>query len=104
MRKNIVKLAKVVTGFYEKDLSPYEIYNLIDRNSNLEFLPTILKPKELLVLCFLCPLIKLGEYVEGDEYVIDNNIFSFMIIDFDEVNNEISCQDCYGDGYITCNE
>ena len=104
MRKNIVKLAKIVTGFYENDLNPYEVFNLIYRNDNLDFLTEILKPKELLVLCFLVPLIKSGEYVEGQEHMIDNNLFSFMEIRFGELSDEMSCPDCYGDGYISCSE
>jgi hypothetical protein len=104
MRKNIVVFAKMVTKFYDGDLSPYEILILISRHEGLKFLIKMLNSRELLVVCFLVPLIKSGEYIKGHEHIINNYLFSFMEIHFGELSDEMSCPDCYGDGYISCSE
>lgn len=114
MRNNIVNIAKACLSFIDEETTtPQIIYSQLMMNPHLSNIKKMLTPKDALTVCFLAPMIHHGDYKEGSEYVIDNFLYSFSTVDFDDVKEEaecnscsgtgtISCDHCYGDGYIPC--
>ena len=116
MRKNIVKLANLVLKNSDEEFdTPQSVIQEIRSNSLLKFLMDMLTPKELVIISFLTILIKNGKYQEGTELLIDQFLFSYSIIQFEEQTEQVdcdycdgdgtlSCDTCFGDGYIDCSQ
>jgi hypothetical protein len=103
MKKNIAKLAKLPLKYVGSDnIVPEGVLQIIKTTQILRFLLDLLSPRDLVILCFLTTLMKKEKYNEGMEEVMNQFLFSFSVVHFDEQTEEVDCSYCDGDGTVSC--
>lgn len=92
-----LKLSNVFSG-----KSPRAIYNILTVTKINREIINVLKPDDIIILCFMTPLIKNTKDYNSLYDKIVANLYTFSVFVINSIEDDIECQDCGGNGELTC--
>jgi len=98
---NLIALAKSIQSFIQKDATLEAIYKEICSNKLIPF-KDFIKPVDLIKIVFLVKEVSNGKDPRKIMSELDNNLFLFSTVEFEDNNQELDCEKCLGDGKVTC--
>jgi hypothetical protein len=98
---NLIALAKSIQSFIQKDATLEAIYKEVCSNKSLPF-KDFVKPVDLIKIVFLAKKVSNREDPKEIMSELNNNLFLFSTVEFEDNNQELDCEKCLGDGKVTC--
>lgn len=92
-----LKLSNVFAG-----KNPRAIYNILTVLKINREIINALKPDDIIILCFMIPLIKNTKDYNSLYDKIVANLYTFSVFVINSIEDDIECQDCGGNGEYTC--
>lgn len=87
-----------------KNTSVNLIYKELTSGPLFESLSKVIDAKSFVILSFLIFFKKKDKYTEGMSVVINNDLFTFSLVQIDQNFTEGECDECYGRGHVSCGE
>ena len=95
-------MAQKLSKFFTNENEPSEVLELLTRDNKHRNFFTVVKPLDGVKLAFLINGINNGLDIHTMLLDIENNLFSFTIVEFDDVPSSVACDECGGNGTIVC--
>ena len=105
MEKN--KLISVIKKIHQtnfKNLQPTDIYTYFHSTFPYSQMAEAMTAKDIVISSFLLPFVDTPEVLDKKYDEIVNNLFAYSLIEVDLDYSEVSCPECYGNGYQECSD
>lgn len=103
-KSRLISLSKKFSRTNPKLQDPKSVYSELVGTKEYEVFLSRLKGEDIALLCFLIPFAKITEDLGPIYDKIFVNLFTFSLIQIDEIEPEIYCPSCDSKGYIECAE
>ena len=103
-KSRLISLSKKFSRTNPKLQDPKSVYSELVGTKEYEVFLSRLKGEDIALLCFLIPFAKITEDLGPIYDKIFVSLFTFSLIQIDEIEPEIDCPSCDSEGYVVCAE
>ena len=99
---NFIRMAQKLSRFFAKENRPSDVLSELIRNKKHREFFSVVEPLDGIKLAFLINGVNKGLDLETMLVEIENNLFSFTIVEFEDEPSDVTCNECNGNETISC--
>ena len=99
---NLIRMAQKLSRFFTRQNRASDVLSELIRDKKHREFFNVVEPLDGIKLAFLINGVNKGLDLEAMLVEIENNLFSFTVVEFEDVASMVSCHECNGNETISC--
>lgn len=99
---NFIRMAQKLSRFFTRQSRASDVLNELIRDKKHREFFNVVEPLDGIKLAFLINGVNKGLDLEAMLVEIENNLFSFTIVEFEDEPSDVTCNECNGNETISC--